>query len=143
MAQVKDAQVAQVTAGTGFTVKHAKGELKIATLTGNGPNNIDLTDEGDLIFVDLTNKVQVARREKLTETRSLGLHVAELCFFSDVAKKYGAVIRCIGCGTPVRKWTSDLHQSHTCDSCGIKAKRSKSKAKRAAKSSETKPGAIS
>lgn len=138
MAQVKDVQVQAVVAGTHFTVKHSKGELKLTVLPGSGPNTIDLSDEGEMIFVDLTSKTQVARREKLAETRALGLHVADLCFFSDLAKKYGAVIRCLGCGTPVRKWTSDLHQSHTCDSCGVKAKRAKSKAKRAAKSSEAK-----
>lgn len=131
------------------TISEAK--LEFPALAGKGPQEIDLRAEGPIVFVDLTVKDQAERAEKLKETREKNptLSIANAVFYSETHKKYAAILRCVGVGgkntcptnAVVRKWTSDLHQSHRCDACGVKAKRMKSKGKRSAKGSAV-PGAL-
>jgi hypothetical protein len=124
--------------------------LTFPALGGAGPQAIDLTAEGPISFVDLKDKRQAERAQKIAETREKNpkLHIADAAFYSEGAKKYGLLMRCVGvkgegdCPTQaiVRKWTSDAHQSHRCDGCSAKAKRAKAKGKRGGKGGV--PGAL-
>lgn len=137
--QVSQASKAPETVSAGVSKVQITflGGTRSVDLPGKGANVLDLTDEGKISFCDLNAKEQVARKMKIEETRASGIQIAQTIFWSEVSRKFGAVIRCVGCGVPCRKWTSDLHQSHTCLVCGIKAKRAKVSLKRAEKRAES------
>lgn len=136
--------VAQVEAGT------TQGTFRVVTPSGafrefppsglfKAGGELQLgAEEGEVTFVDVAHKDQTERRMKLEDPKGDGsvsrFHQGVL-FFSPVSKKYGGICACSDCGVPVRKWTSDMHQSERCAGCGVKAKRKSAKSKRAAKPS--------
>lgn len=132
---------------TTFKVVSADGSFREFTETPLFKAGVDvvLDCEGVVTFVDVNDKKQAARKEKLIDPKGDGsrsrCHPSVL-FYSDNEKKYGGIVACLDCSKPVRKWTSDMHQSERCDPCGVRAKRAHAKAKRSAKSSESVPGAM-
>lgn len=133
MTQVSQGAIAVVGALIALTVKTNKGDVTLPNLPGTGGDTLDLTEEGDVMFVDPNVKGQAPRKEKIREAREdRGLTCSDVAFYSEASKKYGLIIRCLGCGVPTRKWTSDIHQSHRCDTCTAKFKKATSKAKRSA-----------
>lgn len=140
MTQVNDATgtVPVVSSGVATVrVLHDGGEMVYPAQEPLFPGGmeIDLRGEGELTFVDVNAKGNAARREKLKDPKGDGtpsrLHFSIL-FFSPTEKKYGGVCACALCGTGVRKWTSDMHQSFYDDACKAKAKKAAGKAARAA-----------
>lgn len=130
---------AAVQAGTQIRITHSRGvilaSLAIAAGLSHGEiNEIDLTDEGDITFVDLSAKSELPRKMKIDAVRASGVIIADCAFYSETHRKYGTIIRCEMCGVPTRKYTSDLHQSRTCAGCAVKAKRARTSEKRKEKS---------
>lgn len=133
MTQVSSTAIPAIAAALALTVLTTKGEVQLPGLPGEGGNTLDLREEGDVTFVDPNAKGQANRKEKIREAREdWKLTTIDVAFYSEASKKYGLIIRCLGCGVPVRKWTSDIHQSHRCDACTAKHKKATNKAKRGA-----------
>lgn len=137
---------AAVQAGTQIRITHNKGTVLaalalVASLPQGSVNEIDITDEGDITFVDLTAKTELPRRTKIDAVRANGTVIADCAFYSETHRKYGTIIRCEMCGVPTRKYTSDLHQSKTCSGCAVKAKRARTSAKRKEKTAAKAPAA--
>lgn len=126
---------AMVETGTKvLTLKTTSGDVLVETTGRTG--TVDLTGEGTVEVVDLTSKKQKDRKLKMEETLDKGIPVhPTFCAFSGEAKKYFFLLECVGkdCDAVVRKYTSDVHQSHYCDKCSRGAKKAKAKAKRAEK----------
>jgi hypothetical protein len=152
----KDSKGAQVDGDTGtvpvVTAGTTQKTFRVVALDGTSRDfpasdlfkagtEVKLGDEeGVVIFVDVNDKKQVERKLKLADPKGDGsasrCHPSVL-FFSETAKKYGGLVACLDCSMPVRKWTSDMHQSGRCLLCGIRAHRAHAKAKRAAKAAPT------
>jgi hypothetical protein len=155
-AVVADGEVAQVRAGTTqpvatFRVIALNGTFREYPATPLFKAGVDVQlgeEEGEVIFVDVNDPKQLAKKLKLENPKDVSpeelklhpsrVHPSVLFFAGKIGSssgKYGGLVACEDCPAEIRKWTSDMHQSGRCMVCGIKAKRKHASAKRAAKSS--------